>query len=232
MQLPYFYYPDSPFTGSVTLPEDSSRHVVQVLRMKEGEKIQITNGKGHLLTAVLTLAHKKKAVANIVEHAVEPQPSYKNTIAISIIKNTNRLEWFMEKATELGISEIVPLICSRTERTSFREDRISSILVSAMLQSRQTYLPVLHSPLKYEQFVRETNTTQSKFIAHCYEANKAQFQKVCSERSSIILIGPEGDFTPEEVDYALLKGFSAVSLGHTRLRTETAAVAAAVLMCI
>jgi 16S rRNA (uracil1498-N3)-methyltransferase len=149
------------------------------------------------------------------------------------VKNAHRFEWLLEKATEIGVNEIIPLLCSRTEKQHFRHDRMNSILVSAMLQSRQTWLPLLHEPVKYASFIRscKDETGLQKFIAHCGEDDRKQ--PLSSYRpfsESVILIGPEGDFTVDEVELALKNEFLPVSLANTRLRTETAGVVAVTLL--
>lgn len=234
MQLPFFYEENIAEEAQYIMSEVSSRHMVQVLRMQEGEKIQITNGKGTLLTAEIILAHKKKAEVNIEKKEFFPDKLPKTTIAVSLVKNTSRFEWFLEKATEIGIGEIVPLICKRTEKTHFREDRMKMILVSALIQSRQVWLPELSSPIKYGDFIKNTNDHSNKFIAHCIEGQKKSFREFSNDPSSSkkILIGPEGDFTPEEIEEAVSANFIPVTLGENRLRTETAAIVAAVLMNI
>src|SRR5690606_34006849 len=147
------------------------------------------------------------------------------------IKNAGRFEWFLEKATEIGISHIIPLICKRTEKSHLKEDRMKTIMVSAMLQSRQVWLPSLSSPVPIAQLVN-THQADQKFIAHCMEEKKQELQKAIDQkaRSKIILIGPEGDFTPVEIEIAIENNFIPVSIGYTRLRTETAAMVAAVLL--
>jgi|SRR6186713_2437478 len=235
MALPFFYI--SGFTSSqkeIVLDEDTSRHVVQVLRMKEGEKLNLTDGKGNLITAEILDDHKKHCAVKVQATSHEPRAARKITIAISLLKNANRFEWFLEKATEIGVSEIIPLICERTEKQKFRYDRMNQICVSAMLQSQQCWLPELHEPVKYTEYIKSImdNTNLTKFIAHCEEQGKKKslstFQVL---NHSTILIGPEGDFTKQEIDLALQDNFVPVSLGETRLRTETAGVAAAVLLC-
>jgi 16S rRNA (uracil1498-N3)-methyltransferase len=234
MSLPVFFTNEiAPLHQHLTLDEDTSRHVSQVLRMRAGELLQLTDGQGNLLTAELTEAHKKHSAVKIT-HAqfMEPAPR-KATIAISLLKNANRFEWFLEKATELGIRRIVPLLCERTERQHFRLERMQSVLVSAMLQSQQCWLPELSEPLTFAKFVSagaEGNT--QKFIAHLVDKQeRKEFAEVSNPLlDSVMLIGPEGDFTQDEVAIALQHGYVPVSLGQTRLRSETAGVAAAVLM--
>lgn len=234
MQLPFFYEENISEGTHLTMSEESSRHIVQVLRMKEGDKIQITNGKGLLLTAEIAVAHKKKAKVKIEnkEFYVEKHP--KSTIAVSLIKNTGRFEWFLEKATEIGIGEIVPLLCKRTEKNHFREDRMRMILISALIQSRQVWLPELKTPVKFSGFIKTSGHYSNRYIAHCLDNQKKSLKECTSDShsSQIILIGPEGDFTSEEIEDAISHDFIPVTLGQNRLRTETAAIVAAVLMNI
>jgi 16S rRNA (uracil1498-N3)-methyltransferase len=235
--LPFFYIPSyNAGQKTIVLDEDTSRHVVQVLRMQNGEQLNLTDGKGHLLTAVITDNHKKHCTVQVEEVVVHPAAEKKVVIAISLLKQTNRFEWFLEKATELGVAAIIPLVGARTEKEKFRQDRLQQILVSAMLQSQQTWLPVLHEPLAYESLFTQADVTgiAHKFIAHCEEQQKTELvnELAAAKGSRIILIGPEGDFTGEEITLALSAGFRPVALGDTRLRAETAGVVAASLLCL
>jgi 16S rRNA (uracil1498-N3)-methyltransferase len=231
MVLPFFYKEDlDASVTDVVLDEDASKHIVQVLRMQNGEQLQLTNGKGNTFTCKITGNNRKRCAVTIQASNFKPQTS-NVSIAISLIKNSSRFEWFLEKATELGVSEIIPLVCERTEKTAFKTERMKSILVSAMLQSQQCWLPVLHEPKKIQQVITSSKH-QQKFIAHCIETEKRELAEMIngSLPSKIILIGPEGDFTSSEVELALQDHFIAVSLGDTRLRTETAGIASAVLL--
>lgn len=231
MTLPLFYEEDLPAINKFKTNEESSRHITQVLRMKEGEQILITNGKGHMLTAQITSPHKKNTEVNIIHRDFFPSEKTKSAVAVSLIKNTSRFEWFIEKATEIGISAIIPLLCSRTEKTHFRRERMQSIIISAMLQSRQVWLPELWEPVKFDNFIKTKDYNQ-KFIAHCIEEKKVDLKNsfIDKIKSRIILIGPEGDFTEEEIREAIQQNYIPVSLGNTRLRTETAGILAAVLL--
>ena len=233
MTLPFFYISEYvPSQKEIVLDEDTSRHVVQVLRMKEGEKLNLTDGKGSLITAEVTDAHKKHCSVRVIDSQLSTQDSRKVIIAISLLKNTSRFEWFLEKATEVGVSEIIPLICERTEKQKFRYDRMKGICISAMLQSQQTWLPVLHEPKQFNHLAIEQFDDQQKFIAHCEESDqKNSLSTFQSFNHSTILIGPEGDFTKQEIELALQNNFIPVSLGETRLRTETAGIVAATLLC-
>ena len=218
----------------MVLDEDTSRHVIQVLRMKKGDRLNLTDGKGNILTTIIEDDHKKHCVVKVQGTRYKEQEKRKILIAISLLKNANRFEWFLEKATEIGVNEIIPLICERTEKEKFRHDRLQAILISAMLQSQQCWLPVLHEPIAYELLFRqeEVANTAQKFIAHCIADEKANLSDLVNESlpSQIILIGPEGDFTKEEVDMALRHHFVPVSLGDTRLRAETAGMVAATIL--
>lgn len=237
MKLPLFYKAaiDSS-TTSVELDEATSKHIIQVLRMQLGDQLQLTNGKGKLLTAAITNDNRKKVVVTIYHTEESKAYPSKISIAISPVKNNTRFEWFLEKATEIGVAEIIPLICARTEKQQFKWERMNAILVSAMLQSQQVWLPVLREPIKFSKYLSDLNRVPSllKMIAHCEDENyKQSLQKIADPASDqLILIGPEGDFTPQEIDYALQNGCVPVSLGNTRLRTETAGIVAAALLCI
>jgi 16S rRNA (uracil1498-N3)-methyltransferase len=237
MSLPLFYIENfKPGQKEIVLDEENSKHIVQVLRMKEGEQLHLTDGKGNLITAEITDDHKKHCEVRIVATINHQPATRKITIAISLLKNSSRFEWFLEKATEIGINEIIPLICERSEKQKFREDRMKNILVSAMLQSQQCWLPVLHKPIDYQLLFRQQDVIDAsqKFIAHCIEDEKRNLSDLVNESlpSQIILIGPEGDFTSEEVQLAIQNHFTTVSLGETRLRAETAGVVAATLLRI
>lgn len=234
MALPFFYKEDIVSSSAgIVLDEASSKHIVQVLRMQNGEQLQLTNGKGDLFTAEITDNNRKRCGVSILQTINHQPPTTNISIAISPVKNNTRFEWFLEKATEIGVAEIIPLICSRTEKTAFKFDRMKSILVSAMLQSQQCWLPVLHEPTKFNALV-SSSAHQQKFIAHCVDDAKRSLADLnnAALSSKIILIGPEGDFTPDEINFALQNHYSAVSLGETRLRTETAGMVAATLLCL
>ncbi len=209
--------------------EDTSKHIISVLRMQSGEQLQLTNGKGTKAKAVIVEDNRKRCTVEIVS-VEEEKEKRKIAIAISLIKNTSRFEWFLEKATEIGVSEIIPLICERTEKEKFRFERLQQILVSAMLQSQQCWLPVLHQPTDFAKVLQLS--FGQKFIAHCVEDEKQQLSSVILQLSPIILIGPEGDFTKKEIELALENNFRPVALGGTRLRTETAGIVAATFLAI
>lgn len=233
MNIPLFYQHNLDLQSSVfDLDEDASRHVIQVLRMQKGERILLTDGKGSMLVAEIEDGHKKRCAIKKTSLEKTPPSERKITIAISPIKNTSRFEWFLEKATEMGVYAIIPIISKRTEKQYFRKDRMHSILISAMLQSKQAYLPLLFEPTPYSKVFASADQ-KIKCIAHCEIGKKKNtFRSVCKNDEVIILVGPEGDFTSEEIEMAINQNFIPVSLGETRLRTETAGVAAAALFCI
>ncbi|MFT3845357.1 MAG: RsmE family RNA methyltransferase [Lacibacter sp.] len=237
MALPFFYI--DAYDGSsmlLTLNEETSKHVVQVLRMQRAEELNLTDGKGTLLNAFIVEAHKKNCVVKINTVTKTDEPERKICIAVSLVKNASRFEWFLEKATEIGVSEIVPLVSERTERQHFRYDRMKGIVISAMLQSQQIWLPVLHEPVSFSSYIEQTKEKAqlAKLIAHCEEGTKKSLRDVDLRpfNEISILIGPEGDFSPAEIELALQNKFQPVALGETRLRTETAAVVAATLLAI
>lgn len=231
MSLPLFYFETINESDSTfMLNEDASKHIIQVLRMKKGEQLQLTDGKGILLTAEIIDEHKKNCTVNKINLEKISSPENNITIAISLIKNTSRFEWFLEKATEIGITEIIPLKCNRTEKQHFRYDRMKGILISAMLQSHQAWLPALHEPSSFDKVVSDNNN-HSKFIAHCIDnGHKIELNSCKKSSSSIILIGPEGDFDATEIELALKNNFIPVSLGDNRLRTETAGIVAVTIL--
>lgn len=231
MQLPFFYAPDLGLLDNVqSLAEDTARHIAQVLRMKEGDLLHLTDGRGRVATAGIVSIGKKTCTVQLQAIESFPTSDQHSTIAVSLLKNAGRFEWLLEKAAELGINTIVPLICQRTERQQFRHDRLQNILVSAMLQSRQAWLTELATPIACITYIGQCHQGD-QYIAHCDAGEKTNFASVekSVQKDSIVLIGPEGDFTPEEIQVAIEQGFKPISLGNTRLRTETAAIVAAVI---
>ena len=233
MPLPLFFAENIAINAPrVTLDEGNSKHIIQVLRMRQGDALSLTDGKGNVFIGNIFDEHKKACVVTIQEHAFQASSSRTSTIAISLVKNAARFEWFLEKAVETGISNIVPLLCERTEKAHFRYDRMQQIMISTMLQSRQAWLPVLAEPVKFKDWLPAHNNTV-KCIAHCIDEAKQSFRQTTDSNDDItICIGPEGDFTEQEITLALQHAFKPVSLGNTRLRTETAGIAAAVLLAI
>jgi 16S rRNA (uracil1498-N3)-methyltransferase len=230
MSVPYFYEPLIA-TGMTqfTLSETSSKHCVQVLRMGVGEQIDITNGQGGLFHATIQVAHKKNAVVTITTSTQTDRPKQKLQLGISLLKNAVRLEWLFEKATEIGVTIITPLVCERTIHERFKTERMQQIIQSAMIQSQQTWLPVLSEPMPLLQFITNGIAAQ-KLIAHCEPLHKTSIQSIEPSDDLLLLIGPEGDFALSEIEAAIAKDFMPIDLGPTRLRTETAGIFA--LSCL
>lgn len=206
------------------LSPEEARHVVQVLRKREGDMLNFTDGKGGMYEGEISEIGKKKCVLQIKKQEQEVgKRDFRLHIAIAPTKNINRYEWFLEKATEMGIEEITPIFCAHSERTKVRLDRLEKVLMSAMKQSLQAYLPKLNEPIKLAQFLKNQYDTQ-KFIAHCEDDfDKNQLvDKIEKGQDILLLIGPEGDFSVKEIEAAKAAGFAPVALGNTRLRTETA----------
>ena len=221
-----FYTPD--ISGKTyTLSEDESKHCVRVLRLEKGSGITLVDGRGGFYTAEIADANPKRCSVNIIK--TELNFGHRNFlvhVAIAPTKNTERLEWFLEKATEIGISRVTPLLCRYSERKDIKTERLEKVMVSAMKQSLKAYLPQLDELTKFNDFIRQPFDGQ-KFIAHCEEQQRDLLQKlVVPNQNYLILIGPEGDFSSEEIDLALNAGFKPVSLGESRLRTETAGIVA------
>ena len=234
MSVPYFYFSTlANQKPEFALNENSSRHIVQSLRMQPGEELRLTDGKGLSALAVIREDNKKRCLIEVRERTMQDPPLRRVRIGLSLLKNAARFEWFLEKATELGVSEIIPLRCTRTEKINFRMDRMQNILESALIQSQQVWMPVIQEPREFAVWVAEAKEGQ-RFIAHCEPGVKRRLSASLDNALSfrIILIGPEGDFTQEEIRQAMDAGFIAVELGENRLRSETAAVAAAALMTL
>nr|WP_319512603.1 16S rRNA (uracil(1498)-N(3))-methyltransferase [uncultured Draconibacterium sp.] len=224
MQL--FYVPN--ISGAeVILNETESKHAIRVLRLNEGDQIELIDGKGGFYRARITNANPKKCKLSIIDSQTEfGKKDFHLHIAIAPTKNIDRTEWFLEKCTEIGIDEITPLLSEHSERKVIKPERLEKILVSAMKQSVKAYLPRLNELTKLSDLLQQATETK-KYIAHCNEGEKPHLKNVVKPGEKVlILIGPEGDFSPEEVNLALQSGFKAISLGDARLRTETAGVVA------
>ena len=237
MMLPLFFHNEGAIGQAVLLDETNSRHALQVLRLQQGQQLELTNGAGLLWTGIIQQTGKKQCIVRIEkEEKHKRQTPRKAAVAISPVKNAGRFEWFLEKATELGISEIFPIKCQRTEKEHYRMDRLRQICISAMLQSRQSWLPQLHEPIAFHNFLESAaaHAYQHRWIAHCAGYEKHSLTKIIQPNmtDSLLLIGPEGDFTSGEIFEATNRGYVAVSLGETRLRTETAGMVGAALMCL
>lgn len=220
-----FYVPN--LATEHVLPEEESLHAVKVLRLKVGDELVVVDGVGGYHIAKITLPHPKRCAFELIESQFEfGKRDYKLHIAIAPTKNMDRLEWFVEKATEIGIDEITPIICRFSERKMVKAERLEKIIVSAAKQSVKAYFPKLNPQCTFDELIKNHQATQ-KFIAHCYNSEKRQLKtEIVPAKDMLVLIGPEGDFSKEEVDKAINNGFLPVSLGESRLRTETAGVVA------
>lgn len=219
-----FYQPQIP-QGVFHLDEDESKHCVKVLRKKPGDSIDLTDGSGSFYKAIIQDADSRKCVFTITETRQQGSRPFHLHIAISPTKNADRIEWFVEKAVEFGVDEISLIECEHTERSYIRHDRLEKVAVSAMKQSLKAYLPKIHPLLSFPEII-ETKT-RSKYIAYVDSSNPVHLMNAAKDSNDVIvLIGPEGDFSEEELQQAGKHGFQKVSLGSSRLRTETAGLAA------
>ncbi len=222
-----FYTPDI-VADSYTLSEEESNHCNKVLRLKSGDKVHLIDGKGGLYTAEIVEATKRAVHLQVVAKRTEfGKRNHHLHIAIAPTKNIDRIEWFLEKATEIGIDEITPIICDRSERKVVKIERLEKVVTSAVKQSLTAYHPKVNEAVTFSQFLK-ANDADINLIAHCEDnaERKAITQLIKAHQKYLILIGPEGDFSTKEIDLALEKGFKPVTLGNTRLRTETAGLAA------
>jgi 16S rRNA (uracil1498-N3)-methyltransferase len=220
------FYTQKIHGSSGILNETESHHCTKVLRMEVGDPLILVDGQGGFYEGNISIADQKACVIEITKsHPDYGKRSYKIHVAIAPTKNIERFEWFLEKATEIGIDEITPLICKHSERKVLREDRLEKVILSAMKQSIKAYLPVLHELTQFEKFV-SLNFTGNKLIAHCRDEERHELiQMHPTETLFTVLIGPEGDFSENEIQMAITNGFLPTSLGVSRLRTETAGIA-------
>lgn len=218
-----FYHPH--IQGDVIeLDEQESKHAIRVLRLSRGDGVTLVDGRGGWYEARIIEDHPKRCKLQIESYIPEYLPqSYSLHLAVAPTKNTDRFEWFIEKATEIGISEITPLICARSERKEVKPERLEKIIISAMKQSLKAFKPVLHDPIDMESFlqVRRSGTLG---IAHCYPSERRGVKELESSGDYTLMVGPEGDFTEEEIALAMEAGYLPFHLGDSRLRTETAAL--------
>ena len=215
-----FYDPTIEKNAKVhTLNEEESKHACKVLRLSSGSQIILLDGKGIEYETTIIEAHPKRCKVEINHTIEEKKPSYDLHIAISPTKIIDRIEWFLEKATEIGITEITPIICSNSERKQIKEERLEKILISAMKQSKRLFLPTLRPMIDFNTFIQKH---PKGLIAHCYDGSKNSIAEVFESINCPILIGPEGDFSLPEVEKALKSGYKTITLGKNRLRTETA----------
>lgn len=213
-------------TQSFAFDREESKHIIKVLRKKDGDLLYVTNGLGYLFETQITLASDTKCMVDIVSFTKEKKPAFHLHLAVAPTKMNDRYEWFLEKAVEIGVQEITPIICDRSERKVINADRYEKIILSALKQSNGVYLPKLNPAIAFKDFVNQENKGQL-LIAHCEETDKKTLKSILQPNQDIcMLIGPEGDFSEKEISTALENNYQAVSLGNTRLRTETAAIVA------
>lgn len=224
----FFYAEDLTYQEHVCLSKDESKHCTRSLRKKNGDKVFVTNGKGILFEAEVIDDNMNQTILLPIQEISSPFPrNYHLRMAVSPLKNPDRFEWFVEKAVEIGIDEIIPIICQRTEKSVLKMDRLNRIAMAAMKQSMKTILPRIANPQSITEFLENTSTDETKLMAWCETSTENFISENLSSSSKIaIMIGPEGDFSKEEVNIALSKSFIPVSLGASRFRTETAAVLA------
>lgn len=217
-----FYHPELILNSTYSLSEEESRHITKSKRYKEGDVLNLTDGKGTLAEAVLSLPSKRSA--SIVVQKVERSPSreFNLTVAISPLRSPARWEWFIEKASEMGVSCIQPIACERTVKDHYKKERLRKMMISAMKQSQRSYLPELREKKSFKDHIESEKAAQL-FVAHCEEDKKSELiDSMKPSLDTCVLVGPEGDFTPEEIQLAIQSGYTPVSLGKFRLRAETA----------
>ena len=223
--MPTFYAPDLT-APTYTLPEEESKHAVRVLRLRPGDSVELVNGRGGVYQAEVVQADAKRCQLRITHEQQVPRRPYAVHVAVAPTKNLDRMEWLIEKATEMGVDRISFLRCARSERRELKLERLEKIAVSALKQSGQAWLPQLDEMIDFGAFL-PTVEPATTFIAHLADDERTELAQVANGPTCAILIGPEGDFTPEEIAAARQRGIRPVALGLTRLRTETAALAAA-----
>jgi len=211
---------------SYRFDKTESRHIVKVLRKREGDRLDLTDGKGNHYDCVVSQANDKRCLVNVLKvNQIEKDWDYYLHIAIAPTKLNDRIEWFLEKATEIGIDEITPILCDHSERKTIKEERYEKILVSAMKQSLKFRVPKLNKMAKFSDFIDQELPVNS-YIAHCEQRNQQLLKNQSLKNEILIMIGPEGDFSSQEIDRALNRSVKEISLGKSRLRTETAALVA------
>ncbi len=223
MQL--FYVPQ--LASHIQLSEEESKHAVRVLRLQQGDVVQLVDGKGTFCDAKVLDNHPKRCLLEVVKQQEKfGQRNFELHLAVAPTKNIDRFEYFLEKATEIGMDAITPLLCQRSERKVVKPERLNKIIVAAMKQSVKAYLPTLKEMTSFNHFVQQDFDGQ-KFIAHCIEEERHALKEAyIPATNALVLIGPEGDFSPEEIEMAIAHSFQPISLGNSRLRTETAALVA------
>ncbi|MBM3434603.1 MAG: 16S rRNA (uracil(1498)-N(3))-methyltransferase [Bacteroidetes bacterium] len=225
----YLFYDNYIHSGIHILPPDESKHCIRVLRLRKGDTVHLTDGKGNLFEARIASDNDTRCELKI--EGVQPEYEKRNFnlhMAVAPTKNISRFEWFLEKATEVGIDSITPVLCLNSERRHVNHERLNKVIIAAMKQSLKAYLPVFNKPINFSEFVVQ-KSMGDRFIAYCSDEVRPELKNaVIPGRDTLIIIGPEGDFSKDEIIQAIQSGFKPVSLGNFRLRTETAALVACV----
>jgi len=228
MALPLFYYPDDYKTSTIHVEGELTKHILQVLRLKPYDELLLTDGKGGVAQVSIAAIHKKSFDAKVLKFTKHPASKRELKLYIAFTKNNSRNEWLIEKAVELGVQNIHPLITQRSDKYAYKKERWKTIVVSAMQQSQQYYLPTLHEPETFNDAIVNSTSSAEVFLAHCDDSfPKKNLRESLhpSVLTAAVFIGPEGDFTKEEINVALENNVKCIDLGNTRLRTETAAMA-------
>ena len=222
-----FYTPDIK-ADYYTLNEEESKHCIKVLRLQNDDEVFLIDGRGGFYKASILDAHPKRTLLKIISTELDHgKRNHYLHIAIAPTKNIERTEWFLEKATEIGIDEVSLVISERSERKEVKPERLKKVITSAVKQSIKAYHPLLNEPVNFKKFIQVQHKQQQKYIAHCMDDSKSFLKDIMPKQSDyLIMIGPEGDFSPSEIDMAIASGFKPISLGDSRLRTETAALQA------
>lgn len=228
MQL---YYANTIDDANVTLDKEESHHIIHVMRHRNGDHILVTDGKGKAAKAVIKDANAKSCEVEIVNYEDFFRHNYKLHLAVAPTKNIDRFEWFIEKAVELGVDEITPVITNRNERRVVNHDRLNKLMLSAAKQSHKSMFPQLHEIVALNSFLEKSHT-EKKYIAVCADGKPLLRNEYSKGENALVLIGPEGDFTDAETETCFAKGFKGISLGNYRLRTETAALSACITVAI
>jgi 16S rRNA (uracil1498-N3)-methyltransferase len=217
-------------SNEVTLSEIESKHAVKVLRLVSGNNVRLIDGKGTEAFGSVSNAHHKHCQIQVESIIQKEKPTHEIAVALAPTKSNDRTEWFLEKAIEIGITHFIPIICENSERKKFNTERWNKVAISAMKQSQRLWLPKISLPIKMDEFVKE-NICEIRLIAHCEKGDKQELTSYCdNSKDQLIIIGPEGDFSPNEIELALNNSFTPVSLGDNRLRTETAGIVACTIM--
>jgi 16S rRNA (uracil1498-N3)-methyltransferase len=224
MQL--FYNPNlTEATKTFTFDREESKHIVKVLRKQEGDILHVTNGLGIIFTVEIVIGMDTKCQVKIISEEKQKPLNYQLHLAVAPTKMNDRYEWFLEKATEIGVTSITPIICERSEKKFIKSERFEKIIQSAAKQSLQSYFPLLNEAVSLKEFIKSNSKKGTLLIAHCEETERKSLKEMIEKRQELtLLIGPEGDFSDNEIKFALENGFIPVTLGETRLRTETAAI--------